>query len=78
MCSCDDCYVCQREAVRIQRIEDLDISNIAGLTGEKGDDDYWLDAVRDFWATTGLDTDSWELRVIVAYFDKRRRELCDE
>jgi len=74
MCSCDDCYVCQREAVRIQRIKELDISNIAGLNGEKGDDDYFLDAVRAFWSETGFDTDCDELRIIVAWFDKRRRE----
>ena len=75
---CDNCVDFAEEQARIQRIDELDISNIAGLTGEKGSDDFFLDAVRSFWNETGLDTGSWELRVIVAWFDRRRRELCDD
>lgn len=43
-----------------------------GFTLNKEDDNYWLNAVRDFWAETGLDTDSVELMWIVNWFDKRR------
>lgn len=34
----------------------------------------WLDAVRDFWAETGLSTDAVDLEIIVEWFDKRRSE----
>ena len=72
-CNCEFCAVCRPETDHTQCIRELGTADIADLNGEKGDPDYWLDAVRDFWAETGFDTDSWELRVIVAWFDKRRR-----
>lgn len=43
-----------------------------GFSEEKGQPLYWLDAVRDFWATTGLDTDETELMWTLNYFDKAR------
>ena len=43
-----------------------------GFSEEKGQPLYWLDAVRDFWAKTGLDTDETELMWTLNYFDKAR------
>jgi hypothetical protein len=48
---------------------------VKGFSNIKGDDNYWLDAVRDFWAETGLTTDSVELEEIVNWFDMRRVRL---
>ena len=31
-----------------------------------------LDAIRDMWAETGLDTDSIDVEIIVDWFDKKR------
>ena len=31
-----------------------------------------LDAIRDMWAETGLDTDAIDVEMIVEWFDKRR------
>ena len=45
-----------------------------GFSQEKGQSMYWLDAVRDFWSNTGLDTDEMDLRLIVNYFDKIRSD----
>lgn len=44
-----------------------------GFSDEKENDNYWLNAVRDFWAETGLGTDEIELRWILNYFDERRK-----
>ena len=43
-----------------------------GLSDKKGDPNYFLDLVRDFWAETELDTDTEEIRWILNYFDERR------
>ena len=44
-----------------------------GFSDEKGAPNYWLDAVRDFWADADMDTDTEELRWIVNWFDARRK-----
>lgn len=57
-----------------------DISTIDGFSNTKGDPNYWLDTVRDFWAETELDTDEIELCIIVKWFDERRKvstSVCD-
>ncbi len=46
-----------------------------GFTRIKGDANYWLDAVRDFWADTRLDIDAYDLEEIVNWFDKRREHI---
>lgn len=51
----------------------MDITNIDGFSETKGDYNYWEDAVRDYWAYTGNDTDEFELREIIKWFDERRR-----
>lgn len=43
-----------------------------GFSEIKGEKNYWEDAVRDFWASTGLDTDSVDLAIIVTWFDEFR------
>ena len=43
-----------------------------GFSYTKGDKNYWLDAVRDFWSVTGLDTDCVDLEKIVLFFDEIR------
>lgn len=48
-----------------------------GFSEEKGQPLYWLDAVRDFWALTGLDTDETELMWTLNYFDKARIWLSE-
>ena len=45
-----------------------------GFTFNKGDKNYWGDAYKDFWTETGLDTDCTDLGIIVAWFDKRRKQ----
>lgn len=52
----------------------------AGFSDVKGEPRYWLDAVRNFWARTGLDTDDIELAVIVNYFQNylKGRPKADE
>lgn len=49
-----------------------------GFSSVQGASDYWLDAVRDFWAETGLDTDDSDVHTIVAWFDKRRAALANK
>ncbi len=43
-----------------------------GFNYIKGDENYWTDIVRDFWADTGLNTDITDVGIIVTYFDKLR------
>jgi hypothetical protein len=57
-------------------VTDCNTNDPRGFSGEKGAPDYWLDAVREFWAETGLDTDSIELAVIVNWFDQKREQLA--
>ena len=49
----------------------------AGFSSEKGEVNFWLDAVRDFWADTKLDTDCTDLEIILEWFDKRRSEFVE-
>ena len=44
-----------------------------GFSDEKVSNNYWLDAVRDFWAECDMDTDSMELAWILNWFDARRK-----
>jgi len=44
----------------------------SGFSDVKGEANYWLDAVRDFWAEMDMDTDEIELRWIINWFDKKR------
>ena len=50
----------------------FDMSIPEGFSGEKGTDNYWLDAVRDYWNETGESTDEIDLRCIVNWFNNRR------
>lgn len=52
--------------------ENLDPKCPDGFSENKGDDNYWLDAVREFWSKTGLDYDETELVWIVNWFDSKR------
>jgi hypothetical protein len=45
-----------------------------GFSDVKDSKNYWMEAVRDFWYDTGLDTDSMDLDTIVKWFDERRKE----
>ena len=45
---------------------------VYGMSDEKGDSDYYLDAIRDFWVEMDLDYDELELVQILEWFDKRR------
>jgi len=45
-----------------------------GFSDEKGAPNYWLDAVRDFWTDTDMDTDTEEVRWIVNWFNARRAD----
>jgi len=57
----------------------FDTSVPEGFSGKKGTDDYWLDAVRDYWNETGESTDEIDLRCILNWFGKRRnREKRNE
>ena len=46
-----------------------------GFSDVKGDDNYWLDVVRNFWDDTGHDYDEFELLEIVNWFDEYRERL---
>lgn len=45
-----------------------------GFSKVKGEPNYWLDAVRDFWDECDMDTDEMELVWIVNWFDERRKK----
>jgi hypothetical protein len=49
------------------------LSDIDGFSRKKGEPDYWLDAVRDFWTDSELDMDMTVLACIVKWFDERRK-----
>jgi len=48
-----------------------------GFSEEKAVANDWLDAVREFWLETKLDTDEFEIRAIVNWFDEKRRMLAN-
>ncbi len=49
-----------------------------GFSEEKGDHNYFLDAIRDFWTECDMDTDTEEIRWIINWFDDRRRKPQEE
>lgn len=61
---------------RQEVVKNLNIYDIDGMSQVKGNPSYWDDAVRDFWAETGESTDEVELRIIVKWFDERRKKLA--
>jgi len=44
------------------------------FSDEKGTPDYWQRAVNEFWASTNFDTDEFDLRAIVNWFDDYRQQ----
>jgi hypothetical protein len=56
----------------IQQYQSSDYVAPKGFSRTKGDDNYWLDAARDFWAETELRTDLVDLEIILNWFDQRR------
>lgn len=44
-----------------------------GFSDKKGDDNYWLDVVRQFWDSTNFDIDEIHLRAIINWFDDVRK-----
>lgn len=54
---------------------DWNTSTPEGFSSVKGDENYWLLAVKDFWHEMEMDTDEIELRVIINWFDAKRKQL---